>query len=347
MNPAPPVTRTRFSGRGHGERAYRGPSRSMLVCTLRVILKPGTYGSLRSLPRTVAARGSDLPVASLTARYSSRSMAYSGRPSTSRWMRPRYSPTRASTKPCTPSTKITAAPRKQRPREVRLADPVRDGVDPEHDRRERADEAEDDARPLDRLWPEAGKDVEREPRQPQRRVARCALARGVPDVDLGHRGSAREDQRLGELLPPDRAEHRRDDAAPIGVERTAEVGDVDVREAAEHPVDQPRGQRPTPGVVAGRATAARHVVAGVDRGDEPAGCPPARFWRSPSIVTMIPAASAAEACVHRRVLAEVPLEADRPDARDRRRGARSSDRRTCRRWIRRRRRRSRTAGRAP
>ena len=46
---------------------------------------------------------------------SSRSIAYSGRPSTSRWMRPRYSPTSASTNPCTPSTKITAAPRNSGP----------------------------------------------------------------------------------------------------------------------------------------------------------------------------------------------------------------------------------------
>ena len=46
---------------------------------------------------------------------SSRSMAYRGLPSTSRWIRPRYSPTRARTKPCTPSTKITAAPRSSGP----------------------------------------------------------------------------------------------------------------------------------------------------------------------------------------------------------------------------------------
>ena len=61
--------------------------------------------------RCVAARiepGVELP-------YNSRSIAYSGRPSTSRWIRPRYSPTRARTKPCTPSTKITAAPRNSGP----------------------------------------------------------------------------------------------------------------------------------------------------------------------------------------------------------------------------------------
>ena len=40
-----------------------------------------------------------------------------------------------------------------------------------------------------------------------------------------------------------------------------------------------------------------------------------RFWRSPSIVTMMPAARPADAGVHRGVLAEVPLEANGVHAR--------------------------------
>ncbi len=50
---------------------------------------------------------------------SSRSTRYSGRCSTTRWIRARYSPTSASTKPCTPSTKTTSGAEQQRPREVR------------------------------------------------------------------------------------------------------------------------------------------------------------------------------------------------------------------------------------
>src|SRR5262249_38732387 len=45
----------------------------------------------------------------------SRSIVYSGRPSTSRWMRPRYSPIRARMKPWMPSTKRTATPPKSGP----------------------------------------------------------------------------------------------------------------------------------------------------------------------------------------------------------------------------------------
>ena len=126
----------------------------------------------------------------------------------------------------------------QRAGEVRLADPVRDRVDAERRRSERADEAEHHARPLDRLRPEAREHVQREPRQPQRRVARRALAGGMADIDLGHRRAAGEDERLRELLPPDRAEHRRHDGAAVGVEGAAEVGDVDLREPAQHAVDQ-------------------------------------------------------------------------------------------------------------
>src|SRR3954454_5420990 len=95
----------------------------------------------------------------------------------------------------------------QRPREVRLLDPVDDAVDPERGRDERAEDAQRDADPLDRLGPEPGEDVQREPRQPERRVARAAAPRRMADVDLHHRRAAGEDQRLRELLAADRAQH--------------------------------------------------------------------------------------------------------------------------------------------
>src|SRR4051812_3821682 len=44
----------------------------------------------------------------------------------------------------------------ERPREVALRDPVDDAVDAERGRRERADDPEADADPLDRLRPEPG-----------------------------------------------------------------------------------------------------------------------------------------------------------------------------------------------
>ena len=89
---------------------------------------------------------------------------------------------------------------------------------------------------------------------------------------------------------------------------------VDAREAAEHAVDQSRGQRAPPGVAAGRAPAARDVGAGLDRGDEPRDVLglvlEVAVHRHDDV-----AARAREPGVHRRVLAEVPLEADGVDAR--------------------------------
>ena len=134
----------------------------------------------------------------------------------------------------------------QRPGEVPLADPVDDAVQAEGERGERAEQPEHDPRRLDRLRPEPGEDVERGAGQAERRVARGTLPRRVPDVDLDDGRTAREDERLRELLPADRAEHRLDRLATVGVERAAEVGDVDPGEAAEHAVDQPRGERPPP-----------------------------------------------------------------------------------------------------
>ena len=177
--------------------------------------------------------------------------------------------------------------------------------------------------PLDRLRPEAGEDVQREAGQAERRVARGAAARRVLDVDLGHGRAAGEDERLRELLPADRAEHRLDGGAAVGVERAAEVGDLDAGEAAQHPVDQAARQRPAPRVVPRGAAAARDVVAGLDRLDEPRDV--LRLVLEVAVHRHDDlAARAREAGVHRRVLAEVALEADGVDARRRRRAARSS-----------------------
>ena len=65
----------------------------------------------------------------------------------------------------------------QRAREVVVRDPVDEAVDPEHRGGERAEGAEHDARGLDRLRPESCENVQREPREAERRVARVALAR--------------------------------------------------------------------------------------------------------------------------------------------------------------------------
>src|SRR3954452_17531227 len=114
----------------------------------------------------------------------------------------------------------------ERAGKVALGDPVDDSVDAEPGCGQRADDAEPDADPLDRLRPEPGQDVQRESRQPQRRVAGGARSGRVGDVDLGHACAPGEDQRLRALLPPDRAEHRLHRGAPVRVERAAEVADV-------------------------------------------------------------------------------------------------------------------------
>ena len=141
---------------------------------------------------------------------SSSSIVYSGLPSTSRWILPSYSPISARTNPCMPSTSTMPAPAKSGPGKFAVDDPVDDAVDAERGRGERADDAERDADPLHRLRPEAGDDVQREPDEAERRVARAGLAARVRDVDLLDRHAAREDERLRELLPADRAEHRLD-----------------------------------------------------------------------------------------------------------------------------------------
>src|SRR5881392_1122058 len=115
----------------------------------------------------------------------------------------------------------------QRPREVRLAHPERDPVCAEAERQERANRAERDADPLNRLRPEAGEHVQREPGEAQRRVARPPAPRRVRDVHFDDARPAREHERLRELLLADRPEHRLDCRAPVRVERASEVGDLD------------------------------------------------------------------------------------------------------------------------
>ena len=156
--------------------------------------------------------------------------------------------------------------------------------------------------------------MQRESRESQRRVAGGPLTRGVADVHLDDGRAPREDKGLRELLPADRAEHRLDSLAPVRVEGAAEVRDRNAREPAQHPVDQSRRERPAPRVVPGGAAPARDVVAGLDRLDEPGDVLgevlQVAVHRHDDL-----ASGPRETGVHRRVLAGVPLEPDRPDVR--------------------------------
>ena len=256
---------------------------------------------------------------------------------------PRYSPTRARMNPWIPRTKRTATPPNSGPGKFDSVDPEHDPVGAERDRDERADGAEHDADPLDRLRPEAGQDVEREPRQPQGRVARRPLRAAVCATSTSTT-----------LAPPERTSAFVNFCLPIApsigstasrryalnAQPKSEI--VDPREAAQHAVDQPRRKRPAPRV-APRARGGRSPrrtppsTASTSRGMSSGA-----FWRSPSIVTtMSPRARARPACIAgcwpkfrlnrtartRGVGRVQPLE--RP--------------RTCRRSIRRRRRSARTA----
>ena len=136
----------------------------------------------------------------------------------------------------------------------------------------------------------------------------------MADVDLDHGRAAREDERLRELLPADRAEHRLHGAAPVRVERAAEVADAHAGEAAQHPVDQRRRERPPPRVASYGTASAGDVRAGVDGGEELRDVLglvlEVTVHRDEDV-----AAGAREAGVHRRMLAEVAREADGADAR--------------------------------
>jgi hypothetical protein len=136
----------------------------------------------------------------------------------------------------------------------------------------------------------------------------------VGDVDLDDARAAGEDQRLRELLLADRAQHRLDSAAAVRVERAAEVVDVDVREAAEHAVDQPARQRAPPRVMTAQAPAARDVGAALDCGHE-LGNVLRRVLEVSVHRHDDVAACTGHARVHRGMLAEVALEADDTDAR--------------------------------
>ena len=75
--------------------------------------------------------------------------------------------------------------------------------------------------------------------EPKRRVARAALARPVLEIDLDDARTGGEDERLGEFLLPDHAEHGCERVAGVGVESATEVGDLRARKATQHSVDEP------------------------------------------------------------------------------------------------------------
>ncbi len=132
-------------------------------------------------------------------------------------------------------------------------------------------------------------------------------------VHLGDARSAREHERLRELLLPDRAQHRLDRAPPIRVVGTAEVGDVRPGEAPQHAVDHARGKRPPPGVAPSVPRSARHVRPVLDR------CDQAREVLGRVLEVAVHrhedlAPRANEPRVHRGVLAEVLLQADDADS---------------------------------
>jgi len=129
----------------------------------------------------------------------------------------------------------------------------------------------------------------------------------VAHVDLLHGDARLQHERLRELLAADRAEHRLDRAPAIRVEGAAEVGDADAGEAPQQPVDHAARER-APGRVAARHAPARGDVRPLERGEQ--------LRDVLRLVLQVAvhrhdrvAARAHEAGVHRRVLAEVALEA--------------------------------------
>jgi hypothetical protein len=134
------------------------------------------------------------------------------------------------------------------------------------------------------------------------------------EVDLDRTGACGEDERLGELLLADHAEDRRDGVARVRVVRAPEIVDVRRGEAAQHPVDELRGKRAAPGVLAPLAEARGDVGAVRDGFDQ------LREVRRLVLQVSVHrdddvAPRADEPCVHRRMLPEIPLEAHRLDAR--------------------------------
>ena len=150
--------------------------------------------------------------------------------------------------------------------------------------------------------------------EPEGRVARLILTRAVIEIHFDDAGAGREHERLGELLFADRPKYRLDRAPPIRVEGTAEVGDIDVREAAEHPVDEPGRQGPAPGIFPAAPPPARHVAPGLDGGDELG-----EIGRRVLEICVhrdddVPS-SPHQPGVHGRMLTEIPLEPDTADVR--------------------------------
>src|SRR5688500_10646545 len=101
--------------------------------------------------------------------------------------------------------------------------------------------------------------MEGETRQPQRRVAGAVVPGAMVEIDLDDACARREDQRFRELLLADGSQDGCDRLPSVRVEGATEVADVDSGEATEHAVDERRGQRPAPGVLAASASTACDV----------------------------------------------------------------------------------------
>ena len=160
-----------------------------------------------------------------------------------------------------------------------------------------AEEAQRDAEPLHRLRPEAGDHVQCEPHEPDRRVARAGAGRCVRDVDLLDGDARREHERLRELLPADRAEHRLDRACggtPLNAHPKSEIATPVKRRR------RPLISRLGTVRLAESCRATRRPEATSTRSSAASsfGMSSGSFCRSPSIVTIrAPSARASPACI--------------------------------------------------
>ena len=249
--------------------------------------------------------------------------------------------------PCTARTPSTRPPRKSRPgkspRTIQKTIPQT----PTATVRSPQIDADEHAGPLDRLGPEAREHVQREPDEAERRVARAVGARLVREVDLDDARAGREDERLRELLLADLTPRTGSSAEREYALKAQPKSETSTPvKPPQHPVDRAsraasapsESSRPTRRPL---ATSAPPSTASIRRGRSSGDVLEVGVHRDDDV-----AAGPDEAGVHRRVLAEVPLEADGPQARSRRRRAARRPP-TCRPGSRRRRRSSRTAAPAP
>ena len=131
-------------------------------------------------------------------------------------------------------------------------------------------------------------------------------------IDLDHARTAGKNQCLRELLLADRGQHRLDRAAAIRVEGAPEIADLRAREASKHAVDETRGKRSPPRVPTDDAAPAGHVRSALHCRDEQRDV----LRRVLQVAVhgdedFAPGAN--QPGVHRRVLAEVALEAHGAD----------------------------------